>query len=108
MSKPKNWTKPKFLILLLVALRCLYVFMNEYGLNPFKKSLSGDHAFLTGAGMGIGRMMALRLGKLGVKLSLADIQMHALEETKGLLIEEGVPPENINIFVCDVSKSESI
>ena len=54
------------------------VFMNEYGMNPFKKNLKGDHVFLTGAGSGIGQGMAVKLGKLGCKLSLSDINMEGL------------------------------
>jgi hypothetical protein len=70
---PKNRTRPKFWIIIAVLLRALYVFMLEYGLHPFKKSLKNDHVFLTGAGGGIGRLMAIRLGQLGCKLSLSDI-----------------------------------
>ena len=56
--------------------------MNEYGRNPFKKSLEGNHVFLTGAGSGIGRLMAVRFGKMGCRLSLSDVNMSGLEETK--------------------------
>ena len=63
-------------------MRAAYVAMNEYGKNPFKKSLNGDHVFLTGAGSGIGRLMAIRLGKLGCKLSLSDVNMAGLQEKK--------------------------
>jgi hypothetical protein len=74
LRTPSNFIKsPKFYILLLIVLRFLYVIMNERGLNPFKKNLTKDHVFLTGAGMGIGKLMAYRFGKLGCKLSLADI-----------------------------------
>lgn len=52
--------------------------MNEYGHNPFKKSLKTDHVFLTGAGGGIGRLMAINLGKLGCKMSLSDVNMAGL------------------------------
>ena len=52
--------------------------MNEFGRNPFKKSLKSDHVFLTGAGSGIGRLMAIRLGKMGCKLSLSDVNMAGL------------------------------
>jgi hypothetical protein len=72
-KNPANWTRPKFWMLVLVLLRALYVFMLEYGLHPFKKNLKSDHVFLTGAGGGIGRKMAIRLGLLGCKLSLSDI-----------------------------------
>ena len=65
-----------------MLLRAVYVTMNEYGKNPFKKQLGKDHVFLTGAGGGIGRLLAIRLGKLGCKLSLSDVNMAGLEETK--------------------------
>lgn len=82
LADPSNWIKnPRFYILLVFVLRTLYVIMNERGLNPFKKNLTKDHVFLTGAGMGIGKLMASKFGKLGCKLSLADINMQALEET---------------------------
>jgi all-trans-retinol dehydrogenase (NAD+) len=38
-----------------------------------KKSVKGNHVFLTGAGQGLGRLLAIRLAKLGAKLSLTDI-----------------------------------
>ena len=108
LAEPKNWRKKRTYALLIVTLRVLYVFMNEKGLNPFKKSLSSDHVFLTGAGSGIGRLMAVRLGKLGCKLSLSDINSAGLEETKDLCVKLGVPAGNICTFVCDVSKSADI
>jgi all-trans-retinol dehydrogenase (NAD+) len=92
----------------LIFLKAAYTFLNEYGLNPLKKSLNGDHVFLTGAGSGIGRLMAIRFGKLGCKLSLSDINMAGLEETKSLCEKEGILHENISIFICDVSKKDSI
>jgi hypothetical protein len=70
---PKNHRRPKFWIIIAILLRALYVIMLEYGLHPFKKNLKGEHVFLTGAGGGIGRLMAIRLGNLGCKLSLCDI-----------------------------------
>jgi all-trans-retinol dehydrogenase (NAD+) len=92
----------------LIFLKAAYTFLNEYGLNPLKKSLEGDHVFLTGAGSGIGRLMAIRFGKLGCKLSLSDINIAGLEETKNLCEREGIPHKNISIFICDVSKKDSI
>ena len=58
----KNWTKPGFWIGIIFMLRCLQAFTREYGLTLFKKQISGQHVFLTGAGSGIGRLMAIRLG----------------------------------------------
>lgn len=42
-------------------------------MSPLKKSLKDEHVFLTGAGSGIGRGMAIKLGQMGAKLSLSDI-----------------------------------
>lgn len=58
-----------------------YVAMNEYGYNPFKKSLAGEHVFLTGAGSGMGRALALKLGKMGSKLSISDINAENMANT---------------------------
>lgn len=105
---PENWKKKKTWIFALIFIKAAYTFLNEYGLNPFKKSLNGDHVFLTGAGSGIGRLMAIRFGKLGCKLSLSDINMTGLEETKSMCEKEGIQNKNISIFICDVSKKDSI
>lgn len=108
LMNKENWKNAKMWIGALFVLRALYLFMNEYGWNPFKKSLQGDHVFLTGAGAGIGRMMALKLGKMGSLLSLSDINEAAVIETKDFLIKEGIPEANIVTIRCDVSKLASI
>lgn len=92
----------------LVLLRCAYLAMNEYGRNPFKKSLNGDHVFLTGAGGGLGRLMAVKFGTLGCKLSLSDVSMQGLQDTKAECEKNGIPSNHITLFICDVSKRESI
>lgn len=84
LMQPKNWLKTRTWIGAFILLRAAYVTMNEYGKNPFKKALGKDHVFLTGAGSGLGRLMAIRLGKLGCKLSLSDVNMAGLEETKSI------------------------
>jgi len=105
---PETWKKKKSWIFALVFLRCAYVLMNEYGMNPFKKSLKGDHVFLTGAGSGIGQGMAIKFGKLGCKLSLSDINMDGLKLTQDLCVKAGISVDQICIFVCDVSSGSSI
>jgi len=37
---------------------------------------------LTGAGSGLGRLLAIKLAKKGAKLSLSDVNFKGLEETK--------------------------
>ena len=71
-QKKRNWLKA------LICLRLLYAAMNRFALNPWKKSLKNDHVFITGAGSGLGRGLAIKLGKMGCKLSLNDIDMQGL------------------------------
>jgi len=108
LMKPQNWMKKRTWIGAFILLRAAYVTMNEYGKNPLKKSFGKDHVFLTGAGSGIGRLMAIRFGKLGCKLSLSDVNVKGLEETKAVCIQQGIPADKITFFFCDVSSRESI
>lgn len=79
----KNWrSSPKLWIAALIGLRLLLVFLREYGLTLFKKNLSKDHVFLTGAGSGLGRLMSQKLGKMGCRLSLSDINLAGVQETQ--------------------------
>lgn len=50
-----------------------------------KKTFSGKNCVITGAGSGIGRALAVTLGKAGAHLALSDINEEALAETKALL-----------------------
>ena len=108
IKRPSNWQLKRTWIGALVFLRAAYVLMNEYGRNPFKKSLAGNHVFLSGAGSGIGRLMAVRFGLMGCKLSLGDVNTAGLEETKQICIKNGVNAERICTFFCDVSRRESV
>lgn len=44
-----------------------------------KKSLKGEHAFITGAGSGIGKLMAIKLAEMGCKVTLADINLDSVK-----------------------------
>jgi len=78
ITKTDNLKTPMFWIAGYIFLRGITVFCREYGLTLFKKNLKGEHVFLTGAGGGIGRLMAIRLGEMGCKLSLSDINAAAI------------------------------
>lgn len=64
--------------------------------------------FLTGAGSGLGRYLALAFTQQGARVSLSDVNMSGLEETKKLLLSKGIPENLINTFRCDVSSVESV
>ena len=84
-----GWRRPKNLFILLLCKNEIFIDLVLWGLYTFakyrgwlpKKSLEGEHVYLTGAGSGIGRLMAIEFAKLGCVLTLTDINMKGLEET---------------------------
>ena len=50
-----------------------YTWLREHNNLPFQEDLKGKHIYLTGAGSGLGRLLALKLAKQGAKLTLSDI-----------------------------------
>lgn len=78
----------EFLVTLLLALWLSLVGMVKVFLPVKKKDVSKEIVLITGAGSGIGRLMALRFAKLGAKLVLWDINQEAndavREEIKAL------------------------
>jgi NAD(P)-dependent dehydrogenase (short-subunit alcohol dehydrogenase family) len=55
-----------------------FILARERGWLP-KKSVKGKHIFITGAGSGLGRDMAIRFSILGANLSISDINTDGLE-----------------------------
>ena len=47
----------------------------------FKKSIEGDIVLITGGGSGIGRLMALKMAKLGAVIVTWDVNAKGNEET---------------------------
>ncbi len=68
--------------------------------------LQGKVVAITGGGKGIGRAIALRLAKQGVKLALLDLDDAAMEETAGLVAEAGSEARGYNCNVADEAKVE--
>jgi NADP-dependent 3-hydroxy acid dehydrogenase YdfG len=71
-------------LVLFAGLWALYTWVKNMGWLP-KKSVNKKHIFLTGAGSGLGRCVAIRLAKLGACLSLVDLNLAGLEETKRMI-----------------------
>lgn len=75
------WQGLKVSIILGLSLWAIHSFMRYYYLLP-KKNLKGEHVMITGGGNGIGRELAIQLAKVGTKISIAEINIAAANETK--------------------------
>ncbi|EGT55860.1 hypothetical protein CAEBREN_15725 [Caenorhabditis brenneri] len=63
-------------------------------------------AIVTGSSNGIGRATAVLLASEGAKVTITGRDSARLEETKQAILKEGVPEENINSVVADITSSE--
>ncbi|XP_054486180.2 epidermal retinol dehydrogenase 2-like [Agelaius phoeniceus] len=71
-----------------------------------KKNVSGEIILITGAGSGIGRLLALKFASLGATLVLWDINQEGLNCTVRLAKEKGAA--RVHSYVCDCSKRQDI
>jgi NAD(P)-dependent dehydrogenase (short-subunit alcohol dehydrogenase family) len=71
--------------------------------NPH--SVEGRVVIITGAGQGIGRGMAMHLGKHGASIVVAEWKEHRAERTVSELTELGVPALAV---VCDIMQRDQI
>ncbi len=65
----------------------------------------GRVALVTGAGHGIGRATALRLGHEGARVAAVDVRAEAADETAAILAGEGIEAA---AYVCDVSDEAAV
>ncbi|XP_063701324.1 short-chain dehydrogenase/reductase family 16C member 6 [Culicoides brevitarsis] len=70
-----------------------------------KKDLKGELALITGGGGGLGRLLALRLVRLGVKVIIWDINQDAIDETCKIITSMGGYCKG---YVVDISKREEV
>jgi NAD(P)-dependent dehydrogenase (short-subunit alcohol dehydrogenase family) len=68
-------------------------------------SVDGKVVIITGSGRGVGRGMAVHLGKGGARVVVAEWKPHLLEETSAQLTELGV--DHLGV-VCDIQEREQI
>ncbi|XP_041102631.1 epidermal retinol dehydrogenase 2 [Polyodon spathula] len=71
-----------------------------------RKNVTGEIVLITGAGSGIGRLMALEFSKLGVTLVLWDINQEGSQETARLAKKEGA--SRVHCYVCDCSNKTEV
>lgn len=71
-----------------------------------KKNVSGEIVLITGAGSGIGRLLALKFARLGATLVLWDINEAGLKETSRLARENGAV--RVHSYICDCSKRQNV
>jgi len=67
--------------------------------------IAGSTALVTGGGMGIGRLMALKLAARGARIVLWDIDPQALERVKEELTRSG---RTVWAYQCDVSDRRAV
>jgi len=66
---------------------------------------AGKTAIVTGAGNGIGRATALRLAREGAHVVGCDVNVEALEETRGLVSADGL---DVELLVADVTNQDDV
>ncbi|KAJ8010122.1 hypothetical protein DPEC_G00071710 [Dallia pectoralis] len=71
-----------------------------------RKSLAGDLVLITGAGSGIGRLMALELASMGARLVLWDISQEGNRETARLVKGKGAT--SVHSYLCDCSNKAEV
>ncbi|MGH0141055.1 UNVERIFIED_CONTAM: hypothetical protein FKN15_032425 [Acipenser sinensis] len=71
-----------------------------------RKNVTGEIVLITGAGSGIGRLMAVEFSKLGVTLVLWDINQEGSKETARLAKEQGA--SRVHCYVCDCSNKTEV
>jgi len=69
------------------------------------KTLSNKIVAITGAGSGIGRALALRMGESGANLAISDVREDALAETAALL---GSTQSRVHVATVDVGQRSAI
>lgn len=71
-----------------------------------KKNVSGEIVLITGAGSGIGRLLAIKFARLGATLVLWDINQEGLNYTVRLAKDNGAG--RVHSYICDCSKRQDV
>lgn len=71
-----------------------------------RKNVAGEIVLITGAGSGLGRLLALQFARLGSVLVLWDINKEGNEETCKMAREAGAT--RVHAYTCDCSQKEGV
>lgn len=71
-----------------------------------KKNISGEVVLITGAGSGIGRLMAQEFASLDTVLVLWDINQDGMKETARLAKQSGA--SQVHYYLCDCSDKNEV
>ena len=102
-----GWSSKKNIAYIILFLWGFHTFLREQGWLR-KKSVRGKHIFITGAGSGLGRSLAQKFAKKGAKLTLSDVNVEGLEETKRIIKQETGTDLNVNCQRLDVSSRQNV
>lgn len=109
LQKFVQWVKKRWrfkLFLFVTGLMAFKEFAKTRGWLR-KKKLTGQHVYLTGAGSGLGKGIALLMARKGCKLTLTDINLEAVQKVADL-INQSKGSGRAVATRCDVSSVEDV
>ena len=98
-----GWSSKRNISVILLLLWAFYTWMRERGFLP-KKSVRGKHVFITGAGTGLGSLLALRFVELGAKVTVSGLLLKDVNDTKRMIKEKtgaDLTVMAVELDVCD-------
>ncbi|OTF75259.1 epidermal retinol dehydrogenase 2-like protein, partial [Euroglyphus maynei] len=73
-----------------------------------RKNVENQTVLITGAGSGIGQLLALKFLRLGAKVIVWDVSQDGMETTKKMAEEEKLNAKNVHLYRVDLRDSKSI
>ncbi|KAF6101039.1 short chain dehydrogenase/reductase family 16C member 5 [Phyllostomus discolor] len=103
---PKMDSATKFLIFLGKSLFALLETLTFTLIPKPRKNVAGEIILVTGAGSGLGRLLALKFARLRAVLVLWDVNEEGNEETRRMAQDEGAT--RAYAYTCDCSRKEEV